>query len=181
VVQGWAGEALLDSYEAERKPIAHRNTTFARSMADSIGRIKVPANIDADDADGTTVRMQLGLALGQHVRNEFNIPGLQLGLRYEGSPIVHAEGTPTPADQPNHYLPSARPGGRAPHFWLEGQSIFDVLCNSAEGCALYGADRVLIRPDHHVAWRGNAQTPAAPVLAMACARAVHTAEQLCAA
>lgn len=220
VVQGWAGEALLDSYEAERKPIAHRNTAFARSMADSIGRIKVPANIDADDAEGAEVRVQLGLALGQHVRNEFNIPGLQLGLRYEGSPIVHAEDTPTPADQPNHYLPSARPGGRAPHFWLEDQSIFDVfgrdftllcftdasvnghpsdcaawqdaaaamgmplsivLCNSAEACAMYGADRVLIRPDHHVAWRGNAQGKAASILAVACARSVHAAEQLRAA
>ena len=113
VVKGWAGEELLDSYEAERKPIAHRNTTFARAMADSIGSIKVPANIDDEGADAARVRQQLGEALHQHVRNEFNIPGLQLGLRYEGSPIVASEeGAPTP-DQPNRYIPSARPGARA--------------------------------------------------------------------
>lgn len=205
VVKGWAPEALLDSYEAERKPIAHRNTTFARAMADSIGSIKVPPHVDADGADAERVRQSLGAALAQHVRNEFNIPGLQLGLRYEGSPVVAREaGAPT-ADEPNQYIPSARPGARAPHVWLDGRSIFDlfgrdytllcftddaqadvehwkqtaaamgipldvVTCCSPQAHALYGAQAVLIRPDHHVAWRGEAGADAKTLLAMACAR-----------
>ncbi|WP_084181687.1 FAD-dependent monooxygenase [Polaromonas glacialis] len=209
VVKGWAGEELLDSYEAERKPIAQRNTTFARAMADSIGGIKVPPNVDAEGLDAERVRQQLGDALHRHVRNEFNIPGLQLGLRYEGSPIVASEaGAPT-LDEPNHYLPSARPGARAPHIWLDGASIFDlfgrdytllcftasdhnappadalawqaaaaamnvplalVYCASLDARDLYGADRVLVRPDHHVAWRGDASADAHALLAMACAR-----------
>ena len=216
VLKGWAGEELLDSYEAERKPIAQCNTTFARAMADSIGGIKVPPNVDAEGGDAEQVRQQLGKALHQHVHNEFNIPGLQLGLRYEGSPIVAREsGAPTP-DQPNHYLPSARPGARAPHFWLDGASIFDlfgpdytllcftvsdqtdppahalawlaaaaamgvplalVCCTSVEARALYGADQVLIRPDHHVAWRGNASADAPALLEMVCARVSHPALQ----
>jgi 2-polyprenyl-6-methoxyphenol hydroxylase-like FAD-dependent oxidoreductase len=205
VVKGWAGEALLDSYEAERKPIAHRNTTFARAMADSIGSIKVAANVDDDGIDAEQVRRKLGEALAHHVRNEFNIPGLQLGLRYEGSPIVAPDAEPPTADEPNHYIPTARPGARAPHIWLNGQSIFDlfgrdytllcftfeaathgkhwqqaaaamgipldvVACTSPEARALYGADQVLIRPDHHVAWRGNAGADAQTLLAMVCAR-----------
>ncbi len=204
VVQGWASEKLLDSYEAERKPIAHRNTAFARSMADSIGSIKVPPNVDAEGADAALVRQQMGEALRQHVRNEFNIPGLQLGLRYEGSPIVAREPAAPTVDQPNHYIPSARPGARAPHIWIDGASIFDlfgrdytllcfnmdgladgtpwqraaasmgipldlVYCDSADARALYGADRVLIRPDHHVAWRGDASADALELLAMTCA------------
>jgi len=215
VVKGWAGEALLDSYEAERKPIAERNTTFARAMADSIGGIKVPADMDADGLEAERARQQLGEALHQHVRNEFNIPGLQLGLRYEGSPIVARENTAPTPDQPNRYIPSARPGARAPHVWLDGRSIFDLFgrdytllcftsegqpsppdavrwqsaaagldmplavlcCNSAEAHALYGADRVLIRPDHHVAWRGDASADAQALLAMACARESHPALQ----
>lgn len=216
VVRGWASEKLLDSYEAERKPIAHRNTTFARSMADSIGSIKVPANVDAEGAEAEQVRQQLGEALAQHVRNEFNIPGLQLGLRYEGSPIVAAETTAPSPDEPNHYLPSARPGARAPHVWLGDQSIFDLFgrdytllcfnaagqadspawqraatalglpleilhCDSAQAHALYGADRVLIRPDHHVAWRGDAGADAQALLAMVCARVSQPAGQLSAA
>jgi 2-polyprenyl-6-methoxyphenol hydroxylase-like FAD-dependent oxidoreductase len=216
VVNGWASEKLLDSYVAERKPIAQRNTTFARAMANSIGSIKVPPDVDAEGTDGERVRQELGKVLHQHVRNEFNIPGLQLGLRYEGSPIVASEaGNPTP-DQPNHYLASARPGARAPHIWLDGASIFDlfgrdytllcfgasgqsalpadalawqaaaavmhaplalVYCASAEARVLYGADRVLIRPDHHVAWRGGANADAESLLAMACAWERHPALQ----
>jgi 2-polyprenyl-6-methoxyphenol hydroxylase-like FAD-dependent oxidoreductase len=210
VVKGWASDELLDSYEAERKPIAHRNTTFARAMADSIGSIKVPANVDADGADAERVRQNLGEALARHVRNEFNIPGLQLGLRYGGSPIVAPEPEPPTADEPNHYIPTARPGARAPHVWLNGQSLFDLfgrdftllcftleaaadakhwqqtaatmgvplellLCDSPEARALYGADQVLIRPDHHVAWRGGRGADAETLLAMVCAREIQPA------
>ena len=212
VVQGWASESLLDSYEAERKPIAHRNTAFARAMADSIGIIKLPLNLNDDGAEAEEARHNLGKALYQHVRNEFNIPGLQLGLRYEASPVVAKEsGTPT-ADQPNQYLPTARPGSRAPHIWLNGQSIFDLFgrdytllcfnqsksadvtdwrqaatalgipleilyCSNADAHALYGADRVLIRPDHHVAWRGGASADARALLSMVCARVPESVEQ----
>ncbi|MES2946086.1 MAG: FAD-dependent monooxygenase, partial [Pseudomonadota bacterium] len=214
VVKGWAGEALLDSYEAERKPIGHRNTTFARSMADSIGSIKVPPQLEAAGEEADAVRQNLGHALHQHVRNEFNIPGLQLGLRYEGSPIVAPEdGAPT-ADQPNNYIPTARPGARAPHVWLGDKSIFDLFgrdftllcfdreadvtawwtaasslgmpldilyCNSPEARVLYGADRVLIRPDHHVAWRGGAEADAQKLLELVCARAQHPVSERLAA
>ncbi len=191
IVQGWASTRLLESYDAERKPIAYRNTAFARSMADSIGLIKIAPNIDGEGVEAELIRRQLGEALRQHVRNEFNIPGLQLGLRYEGSPIVSTESTVCPADLPNHFVPDARPGARAPHIWLDGKSIFDMfgrdftllcLCEldgenltqkwmtsaqskgiplsilhikNVEARELYGADMVLIRPDHHVAWRGN--------------------------
>jgi 2-polyprenyl-6-methoxyphenol hydroxylase-like FAD-dependent oxidoreductase len=203
VVNGWASESLLDSYEAERKPVAHRNTTFARAMADSIGSIKVPANVDADGPEAERIRQQLGAALAQHVRNEFNIPGLQLGLRYEGSPIVAEDAQPPTADEPNHYVPNARPGARAPHIWIDDQSIFDLFsrdftllcftgtayegskhwqriatvmgvplevmfCDNREAQTLYGAEMVLIRPDHHVAWRGGANADIETLLAMAC-------------
>src|SRR5579864_2850469 len=43
--QGWGGDALLASYEAERKPVAQRNTGFARAMADSIGKIDISSNL----------------------------------------------------------------------------------------------------------------------------------------
>jgi hypothetical protein len=46
----------------------------------------------------------------------------------------------------------------------------DILhCESQPARALYGADRVLIRPDHNVAWRGDAGADAKTLLAMACA------------
>ena len=58
---------------------------------------------------------------------EFGSLGVQLGARYDGSPIVVADGAP-PADQLVEYTPSAVPGGRAPHFWLgTGEEIGDSL------------------------------------------------------
>src|SRR5580658_7656753 len=82
VIDGYAPETLLDSYEAERRPIALRNTTFAGSMADSIGRIPVTPLVEAPGATGDAARAELGRALAAHVASEFNIPGVQLGVRY---------------------------------------------------------------------------------------------------
>lgn len=215
VLQGWAGEAMLDSYDAERRPIAHRNTAYARSMADSIGRIKIAPNVDdngVDDAglDAELVRRHLSAALSVHVRREFNAPGLHLGLRYEDSPIVATESGAWPLDLPGEYVPSAKPGARAPHVWLDVDdsesgtktSLFDLFgrdftllcfnqsesgdwlqaaqdrgfpltilpCHSAEARMLYGADLILIRPDHHIAWRGDAGSNPLQVLKLAAAK-----------
>ena len=62
---------------------------------------------------------------------EYASIGVQLGARYDGSPIIAADGAP-PADDYVNYTPSGVPGGRAPHFWLGdgrgyGNSLFDRL------------------------------------------------------
>lgn len=196
VVQGWAPESLLDTYEAERRPIALRNTTFAGSMADSIGHLPVTPLVEQSGSDGDAARARLGEALAAHVASEFNIPGLQLGVRYT-SPIVAAEDGPPPPDVPNRYVPSGYPGARAPHVRAGDGSLLDrfgrdftlllldasppqaweraaerlgmpltvVRSDDAATRALYGAAAVLVRPDHHIAWRGDAAADAATVLA----------------
>jgi 2-polyprenyl-6-methoxyphenol hydroxylase-like FAD-dependent oxidoreductase len=191
VCAGWGGPALLASYAVERKPVAHRNTRFARAMADSIGRIGVPEGLEADTADGERVRAAFGPKLLAHARREFDTPGIHLGIAYGGSPIVASDGSRPPPDDWHRYEPNASPGARAPHLWLaDGVSVLDRLgrdftllrlgraaaadTRPLEAAArtrgiplevldvpgsairdLYGADLVLIRPDHHVAWRGH--------------------------
>jgi 2-polyprenyl-6-methoxyphenol hydroxylase-like FAD-dependent oxidoreductase len=194
--QGWGGRALLGTYETERKPIGHRNTGFARAMADSIGRMEIPANLEEETAEGAHSRAALGQKLVEHCNREFDIPGIHFGVFYGGSPIVCDDGTPPPADDWHHYAPHATPGARAPHLWVsEGESIFDrfgrdltllrlgdashdasgfeaaarrrgasidvVDVSLPEARDLYGRDLVLVRPDQHVAWRGNSP-PADP-------------------
>jgi 2-polyprenyl-6-methoxyphenol hydroxylase-like FAD-dependent oxidoreductase len=190
VCQGWGGPGLLASYETERKPIALRNTRFARAMAESIGKIELAADLEEDSAAGVAARAALGERLVRHAATEFDIPGIHLGVFYSGSPIVVPDGTPPPRDDWHHYTPGAAPGTRAPHAWLEdGVSVFDrfgsdfsllrfgagidtrafevaarrrgvplkVLdVSNDEVRDLYARDLALVRPDHHVAWRGNA-------------------------
>ena len=187
--QGWGGPELLATYETERRPIALRNTRFARAMAESIGRIELPADLEDDGEAGSAARAALGERLYRHAATEFDIPGIHLGVFYSGSPIVVPDGTPPPRDDWHHYTPGAAPGARAPHAWLEdGVSVFDrfgrdftllrfdggidarpfeaaarrhgvplsvVDVSSDEARDLYARDLALVRPDHHVAWRGN--------------------------
>lgn len=62
------------------------------------------------------------------MRREFNIPGVTLGGRYDGSPIIVGDGTTAPADAANSYVPCATPGGRPPHAWFpDGRSLFDTF------------------------------------------------------
>ncbi|MFB6450113.1 FAD-dependent oxidoreductase [Bradyrhizobium tunisiense] len=128
VVRGLSPAALLDSYEIERRPVALRNTDYARRFADSLGLFAPAPDIeDATDA-GNEARRTAGIYLEQHARAEFNIPGVTFGGRYDGSPIIVSDGSRPPPDAANVYVPSACPGGRAPHVWLDdGVSLYDVF------------------------------------------------------
>jgi 2-polyprenyl-6-methoxyphenol hydroxylase-like FAD-dependent oxidoreductase len=121
-----ADEALLDSYEVERRPVALRNTAFARGFADSIGLYRPPDGLEAPGPRGDTIRAEAGQYLERHARAEFNIPGITFGARYDGSPIIGDDDEAPPADRANAYEPTSVPGGRAPHLWLdERNSLFD--------------------------------------------------------
>lgn len=127
-VQGWGGPRLLATYETERRHVARRNTGFARYFADSIGNFVVPQGIEDNTPEGAAAREKAGVYLNRHVREEFNIPGITFGARYDGSPIIAGDGTAPPPDQMNDYVPTATPGGRAPHAWLgDGRSLYDTL------------------------------------------------------
>ncbi|MGC2779916.1 MAG: FAD-dependent oxidoreductase, partial [Bradyrhizobium sp.] len=126
VVKGISPLSLLDSYAAERRPVALRNTDYARRFADSLGLFAAVPEIEDATAAGAEARRVAGAYLDQHARAEFNIPGITFGGRYDGSPIIVSDGTQPPPDAANVYVPSACPGGRAPHAWLEqGVSLYD--------------------------------------------------------
>src|SRR5438105_2006503 len=179
VLKGRASPRLLESYEIERKPLAVRNTTYAKRFADSLGTFEPTAEIEDDTPAGAAARARAGAYLEAHGRAEFNIPGITFGGRYDGSPAIMSDGTAPPPESANTYMPSACPGGRPPHAWLEdARSLYDLfglewtllaLRSHASVEApdlqvvnlkhdalreLYGADFALIRPDQVLAWRG---------------------------
>ena len=197
VVQGWAPESLLDTYEAERRPIALRNTTFAGSMADSIGHIPVTPLVEASGAEADAARERLGQALAAHVASEFNIPGLQLGVRYSSAIVADEDGPPHARRSESATYHPAIPVRARRTVRTAGGSLLDrfgrdftllllepspsqgwedvaarlripltvVRTDDPQARILYGAAAVLVRPDHHIAWRGDAAADATAVLA----------------
>jgi 2-polyprenyl-6-methoxyphenol hydroxylase-like FAD-dependent oxidoreductase len=128
VLKGVASESLLASYEAERRPLALRNTAYAKGFADSLGNYVPPPEIEDDTPAGAAARRRAGEYYAAHGRAEFNIPGITFGGRYDGSPAIVPDGTQPPPDTPNIYVPTACPGGRAPHLWLaDGRSLYDCF------------------------------------------------------
>ena len=128
VIQGQAAPELLESYEAERKPLAARNVAYARRFADSLGLYEPVPEIEDDTPAGKEARRRAGEYFLAHGRAEFNIPGITFGGRYDGSPAIAPDGTSPPPDTPNAYAPTACPGGRPPHLWMrDGRSLFDLF------------------------------------------------------
>ncbi len=128
VIKGQAPLTLLETYETERQALALRNTGYARHFADSIGLFVATPELEADSVQGEMERNTASEYLNRHARLEFNIPGVTFGGRYHDSSIILHDGAPLPPDEPNTYVPSASPGGRPPHAWLEdGRSLFDLF------------------------------------------------------
>jgi 2-polyprenyl-6-methoxyphenol hydroxylase-like FAD-dependent oxidoreductase len=191
VLDGWGGDRLLPSYDAERRPIGTRNvrlTTEFYLEHEQFGDGFTA--IEENSATGAKVRESVGEALVRGVGRMFRTTGLQLGYRYEDSPICLSDGTPLDPDDPEDFVPSTRPGSRAPHVWLrKDSSIIDlfgrgfillrfgpdasngsaletaalkrgvplkrITISDPNAAQLYERRLVLVRPDGHVAWRGD--------------------------
>lgn len=135
VVSGRAGDALLDSYEAERQPVTRRNVEFAtmafyNHMTAGAGFGLIPGapetvnedilrKLFADTEDAATRRVKLRETFWT-LRLESRAGELDLGFRYEGSPAIVPDGTPAPPRDPEmtRMTPVARPGHRMPHAWI---------------------------------------------------------------
>jgi 2-polyprenyl-6-methoxyphenol hydroxylase-like FAD-dependent oxidoreductase len=128
VLSGWGGPKLLDSYEQERRPIGVRNTTEAAANFDKIAALMhLSPEIEEDSHKGDELRLTVGEKL-QGQKKTWSASGMHLGYRYENSPIVIPDETPATPDNPQIYVPTSRPGSRAPHLWLEnGQSTLDFV------------------------------------------------------
>ena len=139
--RGWAGSRLVASYEAERRPVAIRNLAQSYALAQAKSGLSVPADIEADTAEGETQRADLGARTEEALAEEYFSMGIQLGARYDGSPIVSAEDGEIEISDPFTYVPTAWPGGRAPHRWLsDGTALFDHFGKDFTLLRLGGSD-----------------------------------------
>ena len=127
-IQGWGGSGLLESYGIERQPIGARNVAFATSNYFHLVSAPNCEDILQDSATGEAVRERIGRGIKAATMTEWETVGVNLGYRYENSPICIADGTPAPPDSPSDYVQTSRPGHRAPHAWrADGSSMIDLF------------------------------------------------------
>ena len=194
VLQGWAGPAMLGSYDAERRPVGLINRDWSERHTEV--RMGIAAAY-AENPDAQTDGQQRA-ALSRYISQSGNLENealrLEFAYRYDASPLVApllSDEAAPPPDCDLWAIPAtAWPGMRAPHLFDEsGTAIFDRLAvngftllrfdqradptpmlNHAQGIGLplsvcdiasaqardvYGASLALVRPDQHLAWRGD--------------------------
>lgn len=181
VLNGWASENLLDSYEHERRPVALFNREMCLALMEVWRRFMILAK------DGAS-RSQLAGYLAHQRFHAANL-GIHCDYRYNNSPIIVPDQELEPAWDSQTINPTTWPGSRVPSVRLaEGHSMRDRLSRGytlvdlsgrdageklAAAAAAHGVpivrlvvndptvrtvwerDLVLVRPDQHVAWRGN--------------------------
>jgi 2-polyprenyl-6-methoxyphenol hydroxylase-like FAD-dependent oxidoreductase len=192
-VRGWGGPNLLKSYESERKPVAARNVAeAARNLARMLETRsrKPPKEIFENSPAGVLARKAYGDWYTERMSHEWFTIGIQIGYRYDGSPICVPDDTTPPPFEVANYVQSSHAGARAPHVWLkDGRSTLDlfgkgfvllqigspaadaralvdaasirklplqvIAIDEPDVVKLYEKKLVLVRPDGHVAWRGD--------------------------
>jgi 2-polyprenyl-6-methoxyphenol hydroxylase-like FAD-dependent oxidoreductase len=191
-IDGWAGSGLLDSYEAERRPIAIQNVAASTAYFRRTQIVPRGCPFGEDSSAGESARERFARKFSCEERKGrlYVSETVKMGLGYENSPICLPEAEPLCLHDGPDYAPIARAGWRAPHAWLaDGQSLLDlfgtgfvllrlgasnlpvhkllrgaskkripVKCRDIGDSAiksLYGASLVLVRPDGHIAWRGD--------------------------
>jgi len=188
-IQGWAGEDLLDSYDAERRPV------FASTARDFIERF---IRDDKDFLD--TYHPGRDLDAFKAAWSSRNLDASEVHAfepNYEGSPIVPGtSGTPSAKGshcfeaRPGHLLPPPGPGAADEILGCLSET-FTLLCDeedlatefrkvaAALGLPLsvgplradwreaYRSDAILVRPDRFIVWAGDRGMAPSDILAAA--------------
>jgi 2,4-dichlorophenol 6-monooxygenase len=139
VLKGKAGPSLLESYDAERSPVAKQIVTRANKSIQEFGPIfealglmntsdpeLMKANMEARKLDSPAAAIQrekLRKAI-LFKSYEFNCHGVEMNQRYDSNAII-PDGTPEPGwkrDKELYYQATTRPGAHLPHAWLSKNS-----------------------------------------------------------
>ncbi len=178
---GWGGSGLLDSYQAERRPVALFNKEMCANLMEAWQRFARLAAI------GTPTEVLAGF-LRQEAYQLDNV-GIHFGYRYSGSPVVCVVAGSPPSWHWGEVAAVPWPGGRLPSAQLGGTPLYRLLGTGFTLVDLSGTDAgetfvkeaaqrhiplvwlreddaavrrrwscdlVLVRPDQHVAWQGSA-------------------------
>ncbi len=135
VLKGQAGAKLLESYNAERAPVARQIVTRANQSIGEFGPIfealgmtggtdieRIRASMEArchPGPEGEAQRSAIRDAIA-FKKYEFDAHGVEMNQRYSSGAVVHDD-QPAPGfdrDPELHYQPTTWPGARLPHVWV---------------------------------------------------------------
>ncbi len=137
VLAGNASDILLDSYEAERRPVDERNCQ--RSLENAVNHFAIGAALGVspettpEENMKQLRRMWSGLPEdAEHRSNvlrmmraqsmEFSELNVEYGFSYESAAILpDGSAPPVPIDDIRVYEPSTRPGAPLPHAWIDDE------------------------------------------------------------
>lgn len=190
-IQGWGGEELLSAYDRERRPTAWWHLEASRrhmGVRMQFGQLYAEAgDLDGSGPEADAKRALVAKKIAALGNAENESWGVELGYRYDDSPVICVEPDP-PTIDPLRYRPNTWPGARLPHVFLsDGISIHDKLgpyftllaidsvdadpiqrsaaqlripltvvqLSRPDLRSIYEKKLLLIRPDQHVAWRGD--------------------------
>jgi 2-polyprenyl-6-methoxyphenol hydroxylase-like FAD-dependent oxidoreductase len=152
-VRGWAPESLLDTYEAERRPVAEEVLDNTRAQTELL----------ADGPGPRAVRRLLTELMDFDAVNRYLIEKITaIGVRYDFGPgpdLLGRRLRDLDVRQGRLYDLLHRGRGllldRTGHLTAEGWS--DRVDHCTDPAVAFDAPGVLLRPDGHVAWIGDDQ------------------------
>ena len=137
VLAGHASPALLDTYQAERRPVDERNAQ--RSLENAVNHFAIGAalGVSHENTPGQNMeqlrRMWSGRPEDAAHRSavlramraqsmEFSELNVEYGYCYQSAAVVpDGSAAPAPADDIRVYQPSTRPGAPLPHAWIDDE------------------------------------------------------------
>ena len=130
MINGWGGPKLLDSYEAERLPVARDNRNHVKKCAAAVFEVwfeKRDAMIEPSSA-GEQARSELGQLFEQKISRLYESLGTEIGFRYRRSPVIWPDEEVEPPHNEIAYMPTTWTGSRMPSTYLrDGAALFDLL------------------------------------------------------
>ena len=184
-LRGWGGEALLDSYGDERRPV------FMSTARDFIERMVEDDRIFVARFDPDTDRAAFEAAWAERAGGG-NADVISFAPHYEGSPIVFGGGDGPPSAVGSHSFVARGGHHLPPHAMSEDRDLFSALGAGFTLISMDGANKVLqqfkqaaaqlgvpltiiqetdtgipnsyktryvlVRPDHFIAWAGSTES-----------------------
>jgi len=188
VLEGWGGAELIGSYERERLPVARRNVEFATRLFHAITAIPSLSRLDAKSWEG----VHGALSAPEHLKTQCCYDNSPICVADGALPPDPAPAHFVPSTYPGARAPHAwladgrstldlfgegfvllRLGGQPPDAGAlmraaraQHAPLREIAIADQDIAELYERKLVLVRPDGHVAWRGD-MPPADPAAVIA--------------